>query len=134
VDAPPGAVGEPIILVYSTMDFAGGSVADMVYAGSSFRLDALVDGQPVEHMAFAKPLRLTVTYNPALAANVDVARMAIFVQDNGRWIDAAATCTPPSQYTRDPAAHTIQVDICHLSEYALFAGGSRVYLPEIGGR
>jgi hypothetical protein len=132
VDVPPGAVATPVTLLYNAVEFAGGTAGDMVFAGRSFQLNAVANGQVVEHMAFALPVRVSVSYDPALVSAGGAGKLALYVEQDGGWVDAATTCAPTSTYRHDAATHTLSVDICHLSEYALFAGGVKVYLPEIG--
>jgi hypothetical protein len=132
VDVPPGAVATPVTLVYNTVEFAGGTVGDMVFAGRSFQIEAQIGGQVVKQMAFARPVSVSVIYDPSAVSAVGADKLALYVEEEGEWVDAATTCSPMSTYRHDAAAHMLRVDICHLSEYALFAGGMKVYLPEIG--
>ena len=51
--------------------------------------------------------------------------------DENVWVDAAATCEPAADYSRDVAANTISVAICQPGRYALFGATNQLLIPII---
>ena len=47
------------------------------------------------------------------------------------WQDAAGTCNPSSEYTRDTYANTIAVNVCRTGEFVLVGPTNLIYLPLI---
>lgn len=135
--APAGAVTQTIRLVFAPL--LGPSVSPPdgnAAAGNSFTLEAYntPTGTLLTDFVFTLPVSVSVEYSNSDVANIDDESTLILYYLNGAtWVDAATTCTPPSTYQRDIANNVVGVEICHLTEFALFgaAVSSPTYLPVI---
>lgn len=134
VTVPAGAVSEPVTLVAIPAEDPATTPGTLSFAGQAFTLQAYRDDLLVEGLAFDPPVKVSVTYTDNQIAGLDEASLALYVWEDPAWVDAATTCTPPSVYLREPELNRLSVDICHLSEYALFGAPTdpypfKVYLP-----
>lgn len=130
---PAGAVDEALQLVLQPRDPLT-IPAGFGFAGESFTLDVFDNGVLVDGFAFKKPVAVTIDYEDSSIIGLDEANLRLYFYDETtqNWVDAATTCTPPSTYTRDLANNRFTVNICHLTEFAVFSTKlSSLYLPLI---
>jgi len=131
VAVPSAAVAEPVTLRLATVDSAQVSPG-LGASGHAFDLTALQEGVPLEHLVFAQPVALTVSYSDADVARLKEKTLVLYTWDGTAWVDAATTCSPALPYVVDEPANQITVQICHLSHYALFGEKlPTLYLPLI---
>jgi hypothetical protein len=91
-------------------------------------------GQTIPNFTFAAPVTLTLHYTDADIKGIVEKKLRLYYwdTDKGKWADAANTCTPISDYTRDPVNNTLTVQICHLSEFALLGDAFQtLFLPSV---
>jgi hypothetical protein len=134
VQVPTGAVTATTTLVLAPLAEPADTPSGMLFAGQSFTLGAYRDSVLLEGFAFDTPVTITLTYTDDWIAGVDESTLALYVREGTGWVDVANTCEPPSTYRREPALNRLTVDICHLSEYALFGVQTdpypfKVFLP-----
>lgn len=102
------------------------------FIGQSFTLDAYVNGTLVDGFIFKQPVTVTVNYTEESIVGLDEdgLRLYFYEEATQEWVDAATTCTPPSTYTRNLAENSFTVQICHLTEFAVFGQTlPKLYLP-----
>ena len=129
---PAGAVSETVTLVLAPLAEPANAPSSLFFGGQSFILSAYRDGEMLEGYAFEQPVTVTIVYTDDQIEGVDESTLALYVRAGGSWLDATATCAPPSGYIREPQINRVSVIICHLSQYALFGEPRyRVYLPQI---
>lgn len=98
--------------------------------GPTFDLRAFKDGKIQADFRFQRPVRVEVGYRDTDITDVDEAHVKLYIRENDQWKDAATTCTPTSQYERNLQENELTIEICHLSQYALFGPDlSKIYLP-----
>ena len=136
VTVPADAVDRQIKLVFTPVTPSVGAPAGSAFAGHGFILEAFEDpgGTPLPNYSFNPPLEVTINYSNSDIANVnDESALTLYYWSGTAWVDVATTCTPASTYQRNLAANTISVEICHLTEFALFGPTDTVstYLPII---
>ena len=97
---------------------------DLAFAGPAFSLSAFQGAEKLPSFSFQTPVTVTIRYTDADVAGLDEGRLRLLYLDGASWVDAA--CGP---YVRNPAANTLRVPICHLSEFGLYQWEFRVFLP-----
>lgn len=105
---------------------------NFIFTSQSFTLDAVADGVIVNDFVFQQPVTVRIDYAEEKINGVDEGRLLLHYYDEatGAWVDAATTCTPPSVYTRDLTENYFTVNICHLTEFAIFGRPlPKLYLP-----
>jgi hypothetical protein len=130
---PSGGVSSPVDLTYGPLGTPI-SPSSFMFAGQSFFLEAYQGSNYLPGFTFAQPVQVTLQYSNAAVAGMDELQLKLLYFDTttGLWVDAATTCSPPSQYVRDPANNRLTVAICHLSQFGLFgAAPYLIYLPKL---
>ena len=105
---------------------------NFVFTSQSFTLDALVNGVVMDEFVFQQPVTVRIDYTEANINGVDESSLLLnyYEEATGAWVDAATTCTPSSVYTRNLAENYFTVNICHLTEFAVFGRPlPKLYLP-----
>ncbi len=129
VAVPANAVTEPTTLLYQAVPSVS-SPANLRFAQHAFTLDAFQGGVELSHFSFQQPISISIEYTDSEVTGLDESSLRLYYKDGTNWIDAATSCSPTSQYTRDHANNRLTVDVCHLTEFAVFgAPGSFVFLP-----
>jgi hypothetical protein len=86
------------------------------YAGIGFQMYTVPDWLPL-----AKPVLVTLHYNPAEVAQIgDENKLVMMVWNGEAWEEAGPNCEPASVYTRQPEEDTLQMAVCRMEGYALF--------------
>lgn len=113
VDAPAGAVDQPTTLV---LQEAPPPAAPQGFAGVSFRMQAVRDGETLPGLTFAQPLRLTLAYRDSDVAGLDEETLTVFYYhaDRGEWRTDGVTVLE-----RRPEQNEIVAEIAHLTHFAL---------------
>jgi len=87
------------------------------YAGIGFQMYSVPEALPLE-----KPVLVTLRYNPAEVDPLgDENRLVLMVWNGEAWEEAAPNCAPASVYARQPEEDTLQLAVCGMEGYALFA-------------
>ncbi|MGB1249740.1 MAG: Calx-beta domain-containing protein, partial [Candidatus Promineifilaceae bacterium] len=136
IQVPAGSVSETMTLMYNAIDEETDDV-EFEFAGTRFDMTAYVNGEVYEHYTFAGPVTVTLHYSDTQIASMREDTLRLQFWTGSDWIDAAATCygddptqVPDDAYVRDEGNQTISVEICHLTEFAMFAEPFyRYYLP-----
>ena len=131
VAVPSAAVTEPTTLRLAVAENVQ-APPNLGVSGHAFDLSAFREGIPLEHLAFARPATITVSYTGADIARLKEGTLALYIWDGSAWVNAATTCMPALPYTLDQITNQLSMPICHLSRYALF--GEKLparYLPMI---
>ena len=132
IQIPAGSVDTETSLHYAAMTTVNAWQTDFVFGGRGFSLDAYQNGQPLDHFVFQQPILVTIHYTDDEAATLKEDELLLPFWDGELWIDAATSCTPTSEYTRDPENNIFSVEICHLTEFSMFglpATDFFLYLP-----
>ena len=134
ISAPLHAVTETTYLVYTKAVGPPGPNPGFAFAGISFGLEAYQNGVHQHDFAFQRPISVTIAYTDAQIDGLDESSLTLDYETESGWVDAATTCNPVSVYGRNPAENLLNLNICHLSRFALFAHeepmlDQRVYLP-----
>jgi Leucine-rich repeat (LRR) protein/PKD repeat protein len=121
IQVPPGAVDETIILQV-TSNPAVTVPPGSALVGVSFNLTAILDGLPLDSYEFLAPVTIRVDYTDEQVTDLDEDSLRLYFwdKDTETWLDAALTCDPTSTYTRNPDENWFSVDICHLTQFAVF--------------
>ena len=131
IQVPGGAVTETTTLFYVPADSVT-PPPGLTFANHAFRLEAYRAGRYLPDLAFQAPVTVTIHYSDFDVGATDDTTLILEYWDDSTWIDATATCLPPSVLDRHPEEHWLAVPICHLSRFALFGHGRHsVYLPLI---
>ena len=80
---------------------------------------------------YRKLKKIEIQYTDADVVILDEDTLVLDFWDEaaGSWVDAATTCDPASQYTRQPGQNKLSVDICHLTPFALLGETEQSFLP-----
>ena len=123
VTIPPGAVVAPTTIELYPLA-ANTTPLPFGYASASnaFRLSALQNGIPISGLfPFNLPVQITVHYTPGNVDRVFIPSLKINYWNGSAWKDAKNTCPRYQQFFKnDPAAQTITVNVCHLTEFSTF--------------
>ena len=96
--------------------------------GQAFELEAAQGDNAVSN-PFQTPVTMRLYYNPT-GHKPEQIRLYYRDVSTSQWLDVATTCSPESQYNYGP--DYIEVDICHLTEFAMFELASEaVYIPVV---
>ncbi len=118
VTVPSGAITRRATLVLIPAEGPNTAPGTLTFAGQAFRLEAYREGLLVDRpFAFEEPVTLSVTYTDAQIAGFDRPRWRC---TSGRTPPGRRHDCAPPRYVREPEINRLSVDICHLSEYALF--------------
>jgi hypothetical protein len=117
---PSGSVNITTTLVYTALQTASTVPTNWLFGDHAFELNAYQSGILMPGFAFNQPMNVSINYTEAGVAGIDEATLTLMYWDGGAWVDAAATCSPASTYTRDTTNNILSVDVCHLTEFALF--------------
>ena len=132
LEFPGNAVTQSTELIISPTAAAAAPPAGLSFAGNSFELVALRNGQPYDGFAFESAITVTLSYSDTDMDDVDESTVGLYFLQGNTWIDAATTCAPATTYSRDLSNNWLSVAICHLSEFALIGDTQhRLYLPAI---
>lgn len=128
VDAPAGAVDQPTTLV---LQEAPPPSAPLGFAGVAFRLQAVRNGETLPGFTFQQPVRLTLAYRDEDVAGLDESTLAVVYDHaaSATWRTDGVTVV-----ARRPAQNEIEVEIAHLTHFALAAqqsGQNKVFLPAV---
>lgn len=129
LEVPVGTVNAPTQLSYVEMPFPSESEPPQgfIFGGRYFALSAYVSGVLQPGLIFLQPVRLTLTYpNDTLSFVENTLELRYWDSASQQWSNNGITVI-----SRNPANHTVVVEITHISEFALMGKASRVYLPVI---
>ena len=101
----------------------------LIFAYNSFQITAEdAYGNPVT--AFNLPITVTLTYADTDIIGMPEYSLGLYYWDGGAsaWADAVSTC-PGGEYTRDPAANSFALPLCHLTKFGLFGNPLHFFLP-----
>jgi len=123
VNVPPGAIGQDMQLSVSTVtppDMSQmNAMMQTAQKNGAQPVDAPVDYEP-EGTQFAKPVTLTLPYNPDLVAQAGLPETAVQVNywnpTQQQWL--------PLQSTVDPSNHTVTAQTSHFSLYQVLTSTS----------
>jgi anti-sigma factor RsiW len=111
---PAGAFDQPTDVQFSVGQ--GAPAPDgYTYAGIGFQMYTVPDPLPLQ-----KPIQVTLQYIPAEIVG-DENALVLMVWNGEGWETAGTRCTPASVYTRQPEEDTLQMAVCGMEGYALFA-------------
>jgi hypothetical protein len=128
LEFPAGTVTQTTTIVLTPTTAQGTS--EFVFAGHAFELEAYQGGVHQPNFTFNAPVTVTIHYSERDVRGVsEEEQLTLRWWDNSAWQDAAATCDPPSIYSRDTMNNVISIPICHLSKFALFGPANRIFLP-----
>jgi len=134
IQIPTGAVAEQVTIQVTTnpnVTTPGG----LVLLGDSFTITALLDGVPLDSFVFVEPVEVRVDYTDGQIEGIEESILKLYVWDVDlkAWADAAQTCNPPSEYTRNLNENWFSTGVCHLSQFAVFGEveqeGNSLFLP-----
>ncbi len=134
VQVSAGAVTTTTLLVYRPLSIPEHAIpSDLSFAGRAFDLNAYRNLQLLPGFFFLQPVTITLHYTETDIAGIAEDSLKLYYWDAGTWQDAADSCTPASNYTRDLNQNVLNLPICHLSEYGMMGipvgSGSQIYLP-----
>jgi PKD repeat protein/subtilisin family serine protease len=106
--------------------------------GESFDIHAIQDGNLVASFLFSNPITLYFEYADRQLTNIQENTLKLYLWDEGsnQWIDAAESCAPASTYTYNLTENWFSVNICHLSQFAIFgeSGSQSIFIPLVMNR
>ena len=120
LDLPAGSVNVTTTLVYTALQTVNTVPANWVFADHAFELNAYQNGVLMPGFAFNLPMYVAIEYTDDGVAGIDENTLQLMVWNGSAWVDAAATCSPTSTYIRNTETNIIGVNVCHLTEFALF--------------
>jgi Leucine-rich repeat (LRR) protein len=118
---PANALAQQVTFSFMPEPMPNHPNTDLAYAGNSFQLSAKDSGGNLV-TTFNVPVTVTLQYKAqdVFVIPIECLRLFFWDESSTTWIDASTTCDPAGGYLRDPNARTFSVDICHLSEFAIF--------------
>ncbi len=119
-DLPAGAVNVTTTLVYTPAQTVNTVPANWFFGEHAFALNAYQNDVLMPGFAFNLPMQVTINYTDIWTSEIDESTLTLMYWDGAAWVDVATTCAPNSTYTRDTINNTISVNVCHLTEFALF--------------
>jgi len=124
----PGAFSQPAqVIVTPTV---GMGLPAWAFIGHAFTLAAQDSQVPI--LDFRAPVTLTITYTDFdIRFVTDESQLILYRWTGNGWVDAIATCSPASAYTRDLTANQISLPICRPGQYALYGPTHALLLPAI---
>lgn len=132
VEIPADAVDEPTTFALTPVEEAPPTGPTLGFAGLTFHLNAFREGGYLGQFLFENPIRLDLGYTDEALGDLPEEELILSYREGDGWIDAATSCAPTSAYVRDPENNRISVEICHLSEFGLFAPvGQWLFLPAV---
>jgi hypothetical protein len=110
----------PVILRSEAADDQGVRGGGKALAAPSLRmLQPVASPRTATSLDFEEPVTVTIHYSDADLLGVDEGSLILYYWTGSAWVDAATTCSPASQYVRDTVNNVLQLEICHLSEFAV---------------
>ncbi len=131
VSVPTGAVSQTTTLNYAAVTTLNAAPPDFEFAGKAFNLDAYTNGSPQADFKFDQPIRIRMDYTNADVQGIDENFLRLYFWDDTQWVDAATSCSPVSVYERHSDENWFAVDICHLTEFAVFKSSFSLFLPGV---
>ncbi len=102
------------------LDLSGASGGIKVLAAPNLRgLVPAGDQLALSSTVFDQPVTVIIYYSDSDVQGIDESNLILYYWTGSAWADAATTCSPTSTYTRDINNNVLQVEICHLSQFAL---------------
>lgn len=130
---PAGAVNETTALVLRPQT-PSSAPPNFDFIGVSFTLDAYMNGELIDNFAFNQPMSVRIDYTDANIVGLveETLLLNYFDETTQTWVDAATTCTPPSTYVRNLNENYFTINVCHLTEFAVFGTKfTKVYIPVV---
>jgi len=128
---PAGAVNETTTLVLRPQT-PSSAPPNFGFIGVSFTLDAYMNGELLDNFAFNQPMSVRIDYTDANIVGLveETLLLNYFDETTQTWVDAATTCAPPSTYVRNLNENYFTINVCHLTEFAVFGTKfTKVYIP-----
>jgi hypothetical protein len=122
IEIPAGAVEDATTFVQAPLAAPQQGTGNLAFANVGMVIEALdEEGEPLDSFVFNQPITITINYTDDDIAGLDEATLKIYYWDTAAsaWVDAATTCTPVSEYNRQPDINRLSVQNCHLSEFAM---------------
>ena len=124
---PTGTIDSPISFVISPDVIANGRPTGFHLSDLSFEILAHDSaGAVIADPTLNHPLHLMLSYTPDSIRGMLEDTLQVFWWDGGHWVDAAC-----GDYVRNMENNTLEVDICHLSTFALGGASYDLYAPAI---
>ncbi|MDM8526641.1 FG-GAP-like repeat-containing protein [Anaerolineales bacterium HSG24] len=129
IDIPADSLAKTTTFTYTPLILPSAPAPDGTsIVGQAFELKAAQGDKAVAN-PFQTPVTMRRYYNPT-GHKPEQIRLYYRDVSTSQWLDVATTCSPESQYNYGP--DYIEVDICHLTEFAMFESASEaVYLPVV---
>ena len=127
VTIPAGALDQTTLFTFTPLPALQHDPGALFFANHTFLLTA-EDELGTTLTTFDPPLTLTLTYLDEDIQGMYEGSLALNYWDTTTWLDATSTC-PGAEYTRDLAANTLSLPVCHLTEFALFGSYLHTMLP-----
>ncbi len=132
IAAPDAVTAKVITFTYIPLPYPPHAFSSKLgFGGRAFKLEAIRNEQAITDPFNGQPMTLTLSYNQV---KLDENKLVLYYWNtaSAQWLDVATTCNPPSTYRRSPDQLSLQVPICHLSEFSLFGEvRNEVFLPII---
>lgn len=117
---PAGSVNITTTLVYTALQTASTVPTNWLFGDHAFELNAYQNNVLMPGFVFNLPMNVSINYTEAGVTGIDEDTLVLMYWTGSAWADAATTCSPTSIYIRNTANNTLSVNVCHLTEFALF--------------
>jgi hypothetical protein len=129
-NVPAGLLPGEITFTFTPQPWPNHDWSGLFFANNSFRLEAEDSlGNPVT--VFDAPISVSIAYSDDDVADIPESLLGLYSFDETAmaWNDAVNTCSG-GEYTRIPDENIFSLPVCHLSEFAVFAGFQhQIFLP-----
>ena len=124
-------VFEETVLVFDEIELPAPTPEGYALAGEQvFRLSAYQNNKIQPDPEWRKKLGLSLWYQDADVAELVEKETHLFRWDGEAWGDAADDCSPATSYTRELDTNRVDLPICVVEDFALFAAEyRRIYIP-----
>ncbi len=135
IQLPAGAIndtGQPLALVYSEIVTPIPPPPAAQFAGRTFVLTLFDGAQPQPGYRFAKPILLTLSYDPMLVADASKIIFYYYDEASGQWSGDGIALVDV-----DESIHTVTISVAHLTLFAMLFPSApvdvewKLYLPEV---
>jgi hypothetical protein len=104
------------------------------YSATGYSYNLLIDkdGSPVPDFTFNAPIDISIQYSDFdVRGVVDESKLILWWMHNNTRQDTAASCSPSSVYTRDPAGNQIAIPVCQSGTFSLMGPTRTVFMPTL---
>ena len=133
IQVPVGAITETVDLAFSPVVTVTTPLS-FTFIQHAFTLSVYQNDVSLPKFGFQTPVTITILYSPQEIGLADEEHLQLMLFSGEAWMDAAATCDPPTIYHNDLENKTVSLPVCRTGLYGIFGPTrplTRIFLPMI---